>query len=362
MVDAAIGEQRGAVVAEQIMAHIVLIDGAMDVAMLVHHRDEAGGVAGLEALDGGAQLIAGLQRLDLSDERGDRRRDLLAARASADMIIGKAERAEIFGRAGDEIALGEIAAELARGSEIGLGLDALGDDRDAQRMGEARDLVDDRLAAGALAHAIDEGAVDLEIMGIDLHQHLEAGKAAAEIVDGDAHIIGDENLDQPLERGDRFGRAALGKLHAQIGGLDSRPPGETGDEARIDIRIVEHAIVDIDEQADRRSAAEIAEGLHRTGDEHPLGRAQLAARGGTVHELVQRGEPRIPGQPGQRLEAVSLERGHADDRLEGGARAFRRPQRIGHLGSDNGERLGGHRRARFEEIRTLLGPHGVKGD
>ena len=65
-------------------------------------------------------------------------------------------------RAGEEVALHRVAAELAQALELDLALDALGDDLQAERAGDLDDGGDDRRVLVLGADAGDERAVDLD--------------------------------------------------------------------------------------------------------------------------------------------------------------------------------------------------------
>ena len=68
----------------------------------------------------------------------------------------------------EQEALREVAAELPHRGELALGLDALRDRHQAQRVREAREVRRDRRVLRVVLDALDEGAVDLD------HVHREA--------------------------------------------------------------------------------------------------------------------------------------------------------------------------------------------
>jgi len=63
---------------------------------------------------------------------------------------------------GEVVALAELAAELAQGGQLFGCLDAFGDRLQTERLTEGQDPPGEGGVLGALGHAGDEGAVDLE--------------------------------------------------------------------------------------------------------------------------------------------------------------------------------------------------------
>jgi hypothetical protein len=63
---------------------------------------------------------------------------------------------------GEEVSLGEVAAEFVDRGQLGVGFDAFGDREDADRVGEVDSVGRDRLVLGVVLNALDEGAVDLD--------------------------------------------------------------------------------------------------------------------------------------------------------------------------------------------------------
>ena len=68
-------------------------------------------------------------------------------------------------RLGEQEALQLVAAHLHQHLLLALVLDALGDDLEAERVGELDDRVDDGARVGAVLEVLDEAAVDLELLG-----------------------------------------------------------------------------------------------------------------------------------------------------------------------------------------------------
>ena len=85
------------------------------------------------------------------------------------------------------VALAEVAAECPELGELVGGLDALGGDREAERVAELHDGRHDRGAFGVAAEALDERAVDLQRVHRERTEIRERRLAGAEVVDADAH-------------------------------------------------------------------------------------------------------------------------------------------------------------------------------
>ena len=99
------------------------------------------------------------------------------------MRIGRLQIGEMHRRAGDEIALDEIAAKIAAGGEFGFRLDALGNDAGAEHMGGIDGVADEMALARAGFDAGDEMPVDLHIVHRLVAEQLQPVEADAEIVD-----------------------------------------------------------------------------------------------------------------------------------------------------------------------------------
>jgi hypothetical protein len=82
-----------------------------------------------------------------------------------------------------EPALDEINAVFAADEEFRLRLDALGDDADAEHVGDADDVLDEVALARVLVDAGDEMAVDLQVIDRIVAEQFHLAVADAEIVD-----------------------------------------------------------------------------------------------------------------------------------------------------------------------------------
>src|SRR5205085_12345020 len=84
-----------------------------------------------------------------------------------------------------EVALDLVTAKLLQQMHLRVVLDALGDDFQAERVGERNDHGDDIARITGIAHAYDEAAVDLEDIDRQPRQVAERAITRAEIVHRD---------------------------------------------------------------------------------------------------------------------------------------------------------------------------------
>lgn len=137
---------------------------------------------------------------------------------------------------GEEEALPELAAERLQSQELRLCLDSLGDDGQAE-LGPKRDnRLEQRVAPRARVAGPDEGLVDLDDPGMQVHEVGERGVPRAEVVEGDPDPEPVEVLDDPRGDGDVAERDALGDLDDETARRESAQlegPVDLGDEARV---------------------------------------------------------------------------------------------------------------------------------
>ena len=130
------------------------------------------------------------------------------------------------------VALSDVAAEAAQGGQDLLGLDALGDKREAEVVAEVDNALYDQRVAGVLSHGHDEGPVDLELADRQVLELAEAGVSDPEVVDGDSDPEGGQLLQQVL-RPRRLGHdRGLGHLELEQLGVHTVRGEELGDQAR----------------------------------------------------------------------------------------------------------------------------------
>src|SRR5580700_12240038 len=89
-------------------------------------------------------------------------------------------------RAAVQVPLRLVATLAHQVVELRAFLDALGDRRQVEGVGETDDRRDERAALAVRRQSLDEGAVDLQGIDRQLGEPTEGGEAGAEIVDRDA--------------------------------------------------------------------------------------------------------------------------------------------------------------------------------
>ncbi len=123
--------------------------------------------------------------LDRGEQLGDARLHRADLAARDDPPVRTSQLAELDGRPRDVKALCHVAAEVARHAEVGGVFDAFGDRAEAERVREPAQLGDDRLLADVGGDLGDEELVDLDVVRLELEQHVQARVADPEIVDRD---------------------------------------------------------------------------------------------------------------------------------------------------------------------------------
>src|SRR3984893_497203 len=126
-------------------------------------------------------------RSELAGSSDPELRAFWLAQAPAEPVVH--ERADDLTRLGpgEVIALAEVATELAQRLELPAGLDAFGRHREAERVREGDDGLDDRRVLGVLAEAVNERLVDFQDVDGKQLEVAERRLARAEVVDADVH-------------------------------------------------------------------------------------------------------------------------------------------------------------------------------
>ena len=114
--------------------------------------------------------------------------------------------------------MAEFAAERPQRQRIGLRFNAFGGDAQAQIFGECDDGLDQRTRFLALAHALDEGAIDLQNVERQFAQMAQARIAGAEIVERDVDAL-------VLQRDQNKPRGVEIRDERVLGDLDFEPCG-----------------------------------------------------------------------------------------------------------------------------------------
>jgi len=218
-----------------------------------------------------------------------------------------------FIRVRDAETLRKVAAKVARHAKIGFGLDALGNGHEAKRVGEAAQFGDDRLLAGGGGDLVDKDTIDFDVVGLNGHQHVQAGHADAEIVERDAHTDAAEQFDGPQQIFGRSHRVSLRYLEAQIAGAEAGVAENVPDALDRRRRAFIASIVDVAEQAGGSRGLEARELGDGVAQQRQIHRPQIARPGCHIEQLADRGC--AFGQPCQRFETVNAQRRGADDRL-----------------------------------------------
>ena len=111
--------------------------------------------------------------------------------------------------------------------------DTFGDDLGLEVVGEGDDHADDIELIVAAGEAGDEGAVDLEVVNLELAQVLEAGVAGTEVVQGDADALDAEAAEVEGGAGGVLGDGGFGDLKtSRVGGGGRRRLRVRGGKAR----------------------------------------------------------------------------------------------------------------------------------
>ena len=126
---------------------------------------------------------------------------------------GRSSRSSSDGRSMKPWAMSHFISTSARGFAI---LDAFGDDRAAERMGEGDGRLDHQQVAAVVAHRLDEALVDLDFARRDFLEIVEGRQAGAIIVDRDADARGRAAASADRDRHAVAGqRGGLGQLERQ---------------------------------------------------------------------------------------------------------------------------------------------------
>jgi len=130
------------------------------------------------------------------------------------------------------VALGEIATQLAHALVGILGLDSLGNHRQAESACKLGRRLNDHGVALIVLHAKDEGLVDLQLVHRELLEIGERGVPHPEVIEGDAHA----HLAQPVQHlssPSRIGHQdRLRDLHPKSLGRDAVPGEQSSDIVR----------------------------------------------------------------------------------------------------------------------------------
>ena len=170
------------------------------------------------------------------------------------------------GRARDEKALAAGNAQVAHGGELGLGLDALGDELRLAGLGQLVHRPHELEFHRIVGDAADEVAVDLDEFGPHLGPHSQVGKSLSQIVDGDlesATAIGDEQVAQRGKIGDLV---VFGDFDDDLPGRQPQRIEQLRGLAVEEVAVAKAGGADVDEQPSRQAQAGVL-GEHRLAAE-----------------------------------------------------------------------------------------------
>ena len=167
--------------------------------------------------------------------------------APARRFVGQ-ERGQGWRRAGEQEPLPELDPELHEGLELGLALDALGDDRGPDLVREGLERSRHLSPDVARVDVLDELAVELQVVRLEARDLLEPGVAGAHVVYRDLEA-------EPLELRERLREHVVVLDGVFLGDLEHDAIGgeaqglELGDEALpLELGIVEGGGEHVDEQ------------------------------------------------------------------------------------------------------------------
>src|SRR5919202_560560 len=246
-------------------------------------------------------------RRDPRDAGSFRNRPRRAASADGGGAAGLQPRLQLLGRQwpAEVVPLDDVAAQGGQRVDGGLVLGALGDEDQAQGVGELQRRGDDRRRPVAAGHRADEGAVQLELGHREGGEVGEAGPTGAVVVDGDA----DAGLAQSGEHTDGalpvLHEQALGHLEHQCGRGDGVPyqhPGHLVGEALVD----QVGGADVDGDGQLAPAVGPRPPLRQGGVQHPPGQRRHEPGGlGQLDEGIGEQQSPLGVLPAhQRLHAV----------------------------------------------------------
>ena len=218
-----------------------------------------------------------------------------------------------------EVTLERVAPELVEARELRRSFDALGDDAQLERAGEADDCAHDGFAAVVLVESLHERAVDLEHLDREGLEVRQRRVTRAEVVDDEMRAEAAQRRED-ARRGRRVvHQHALGDLEPECVGFEAGI-AQDGLDLTHEVRVVQLAGREVHrdvEVARRRIGCAPAGRLGASGREHlDAEREDEVGLFGDANELVGRDRTELGmREPGERLDAEDARRGDGDDRL-----------------------------------------------
>ncbi|CDZ53516.1 Hypothetical protein NGAL_HAMBI2427_51920 [Neorhizobium galegae bv. orientalis] len=224
--------------------------------------------------------------------------DLLADEDFVERLAGATGTADIgeigegrlqFGhegrRPGNEPALDEIDAVFAADEEFRFRLDALGNDADAEHVGDADDILDEVALARVLVDPGDEMAVDLQIIDRIVAEQFHFAMADAEIVDRQLEAFFPHLGDQIGEFRHAGIVETLGELEADGRRCDIRLAQVLHDLFEEMFAVADQPDVEIEKQRLGREIRQAGEFRQRPGCHHLFECQKLAGVLGLIQQL-----------------------------------------------------------------------------
>ena len=208
------------------------------------------------------------------------------------------------GRPRERVALRVGGVEVGERAQVGEVLDALAADRGAGGAGERDERLEQRVARRVAVRAVHQRAVDLEDVGRDADQLLQAGVAGAGVVERDAGAARAQLGEARLER-------LLGREQLVLGELDDHV-GEVGGQDVGHGRREQRAGADVEGQERARRAVRDGE---RGAQRERLELGAEAAAVGLGEPLVGPADG-LAVDAGERLVAADAAGGELEHRLE----------------------------------------------
>jgi hypothetical protein len=225
-------------------------------------------------------------------------------------------------RAAEVPALAERGAERPRAQDVVLGLDTLGEDGGAGRLGVGRNGVGHAGArqAGAGLH---EAQVELDDVGAQDREQRERAGIGADVVKCDATARGAQALDDPQQLCWAAGQVALGEL-----GHDDELAQRPADEPLVALG---HAVpdrpgLDVHEERGRRAQACLQRPAHGGGAAGPVQVDDPPGSRRGAEQLGRHRQRRALGAAGERLVSDDRAGVEVDDRLVEGAKPVGREE------------------------------------
>ena len=136
-------------------------------------------------------------------------------------VRGAADRGAEGRWPAEQVALNLVALLAAEDGKLVLGLDAFGGRRQIERPGQLQDGADDGVGLVRTADAVEEAAVDLDLVEGQRLQYLQRRVAGAEIVEDDMDAEGAERGEGPARHRHVLDDSGFSDLEVDAAGIDA---------------------------------------------------------------------------------------------------------------------------------------------